>query len=229
MTERTAPIALACPRCDHAPLPRMAGDGCRCERCGAQFPLIGGIPWLFAEPQVALAEWCSRVATTLGTLRHDAARLATAAQSTAIGALTRRRLRRLAEANEGQGRRLERLLTPLAVGPHAASYETNLAFRAAAPWDQGLMTYAYNVHRDWSWGEAENEASFAIVRDHLGGASPRRVLVLGRRRRPTGLRYAHAHARRGDGGARLQSTLVAARARDHERGLGRATRAARRR
>jgi SAM-dependent methyltransferase len=41
------------------------------------------------------------------------------------------------------------------------------------------MTYAYNVHRDWSWGEEENEASFAIVREHLGDASPRHVLVLG--------------------------------------------------
>jgi hypothetical protein len=47
------------------------------------------------------------------------------------------------------------------------------------PADQGLTTYYANVHRDWAWGEEENEASFAIVQAALEPAAPTRVLVLG--------------------------------------------------
>src|SRR5690606_6141219 len=45
--------------------------------------------------------------------------------------------------------------------------------------DQGLLTYYGNVHRDWAWGDEENDASLEIVRDVLGGAATERVLVLG--------------------------------------------------
>jgi hypothetical protein len=169
---------LACPRCEY---PRLAATaaGYRCERCAVEFPRVGGIPWLFAEPLASLGEWRSRTATTLQTLRHESARLAAAAQSASISELTRRRLRQLAGATQEHARQLERLLLPVLTTARTASYETNLAFRAAAPWDHGLMTYAYNVHRDWSWGEAENEASLRIVVDALAGASPGKTLVLG--------------------------------------------------
>jgi SAM-dependent methyltransferase len=170
---------LACPRCDHAPL-AQAEDHYRCTACHVVFPLIGGIPWLFAEPTAQLGEWRGRVDTTLQTLGREHARLTAAAAATAnVSALTRRRLRRLADATRDHAQRLETLLAPLRVGSHSASYETSLAFRPQVPWDQGLMTYAYNIHRDWSWGAAENEASFGIVRDALAGTSPGRVLVLG--------------------------------------------------
>ena len=75
--------------------------------------------------------------------------------------------------------RLEALLAPLKVASHSATFETNLAFRPQVPWDQGLMTYAYNIHRDWSWGREENDASFALVDAALAGAPPGRTLVLG--------------------------------------------------
>ena len=167
-----------CPRCDHVSL-RETPDGHRCDACGVDFPRVGDVPWLFADPQAQLAEWRGRVDTTLQTLRREHSRLTSAAAAASSSALTRRRLRRLAAATHEHAARLKTLLAPLVVASHSASYETQLAFRPQVPSDQGLLTYAYNIHRDWSWGAAENEASFAIVREALAGTSPGRTLVLG--------------------------------------------------
>jgi hypothetical protein len=157
----------------------QAHDRYRCDACGVEFPLVGEIPWLFAEPHVALGEWRGRVDTALQTLDREHERFSAAAASASIGALTQRRLRRLADATRGHAERLEALLAPLRASAHSASYETNLAFRPPVPWDQGIMTYAYNIHRDGSWGGVENEASFDVVDGGLAGHSPGNVLMLG--------------------------------------------------
>jgi ubiquinone/menaquinone biosynthesis C-methylase UbiE len=61
-----------------------------------------------------------------------------------------------------------------------ATYESQLAMRTRLPSDQGLNTYYANVHRDWAWGDTENEASFTQIRSVLhGGESLGKVLVLG--------------------------------------------------
>ena len=62
----------------------------------------------------------------------------------------------------------------------SGGYESYLALRTRLPVDQGLNTYYPNIHRDWSWGEEENQASLnqirSVLHDHaeLGD-----VLVLG--------------------------------------------------
>jgi len=71
-------------------------------------------------------------------------------------------------------------MQPLDVQSVSGNYESYLALRTRLPVDQGLNTYYANVHRDWSWGDAENQASLqqirAVLHEHaeLGD-----VLVLG--------------------------------------------------
>ena len=43
------------------------------------------------------------------------------------------------------------------------SHDTYLALRTRLPADQALNTYYANVHRDWSWGQDENEASLKQI------------------------------------------------------------------
>lgn len=169
---------LACPRCDHAPLTAAEGRH-RCDACRIDFPTLDGIPWLFAEPSASLGEWRSRADFTMQTLAHEQRRLQAAASAGDVSDLTRRRLTKHAEATRAHAEHLGTLLAPLKLEPLTASFATNLAFRTRVPSDQGLMKYAYNIHRDWSWGKDENEASFAIVREALAGASPGKTLVLG--------------------------------------------------
>jgi SAM-dependent methyltransferase len=168
---------LACPRCD-APL-AASGNAWRCAGCAVEFPLVAGLPWLFAEPNAALGEWRGRLHFSLQRLDRDRQQLASALASAELRQATRARLEGLERATRDHGARLRALLAPLELEQHAASYETHLALRTRLPPDQGLTTYYANIHRDWCWGEAENEASFDAVAQLLVDTAPGRVLVLG--------------------------------------------------
>lgn len=174
----TLPIELlACPRCDRA-LDATA-TGLHCAGCRVDFPSLGRVPWLFAEPVAALAEWRGRLHFSLQRGERELAELKHALEQDDLRAATRERIERLAAAVEDHGQRLRTLLAPLELGAFTASYAAHLALRTRLPPDQGLTTYYANVHRDWAWGEAENEASAAIVDEALGSAAIGHMLVLG--------------------------------------------------
>ena len=164
---------LACPRCD-APL--AAGAAWRCAGCNVDFPLVAGIPWLFAEPNAALGEWRGRLHFSLQHLERERQRVASALADASLRAATRARLEGLERATRDHAERLRALLAPLALEQHAANYETYLALRTRLPADQGLTTYYPNVHRDWCWGDEENETSFATLAPALHEAPPSRAL-----------------------------------------------------
>ena len=62
---------LGCPRCDRSPLQR-ADDGLHCSGCQTRFPVFDGIPWLFAEPAAAVAEWRQRLGMVVAKREDDA-------------------------------------------------------------------------------------------------------------------------------------------------------------
>lgn len=168
---------LACPRCDKALEPVDAGH--RCGGCQVDFPLVGGIPWLFADPATALGEWRGRLNFAVEKLDQDVAGLATALLNKELHKLTRERMERLRAVTEDHAARLRKLLEPLNIDTLEADYATYLALRTRLPSDQGLTTYYANVHRDWAWGEKENAASAALTVEALDGAPAGKTLVLG--------------------------------------------------
>jgi len=176
-TPQLTPL-LACPRCDRTPLDETA-NGYRCAGCKVDFPNVGSIPWLFAEPTAALGEWRARLNFSLRELERRRHELDRALERAGRRAATRKRLEALRAAVEDHAKRIAALLAPLGIDAPGASIETYLALRTRLPPDQGLMTYYGNVHRDWAWGDEENDASIEIVREVLGDAKPGRVLVLG--------------------------------------------------
>mgnify|MGYP001826429882 CR=1 FL=1 len=170
---------LACPRCDKSPL-ELSDNVYHCKACKVDFPSIDGIPWLFAEPQAALGKWRGRFQLAVQKLGHEIAGLERELEDDDLGALTRRRVERYRKCVESHQRKLQKLLRPLDVQALQGNYETYLALRTRLPADQGLNTYYANVHRDWAWGEEENQASLrqvqAVLHDH---AELGNVLVLG--------------------------------------------------
>ena len=172
-----AGIPFACPRCDRE-LDRV-DSGHRCEGCKVDFPQVGGLPWLFAEPDAALAEWRVRFDYLLKVLEANGARYRETARRHGLPESTKTRLDRLAAATADHAARLRDLLAPLADSQPSTAIETYLALRTRLPPDQGLMTYFPNVHRDWCWGGEENEASLAIVRNALATRPAGRTLVAG--------------------------------------------------
>jgi uncharacterized protein YbaR (Trm112 family) len=157
---------LACPRCDKKPLDRST-DGHRCSACKADFPDIGGIPWLFADAESTLGEWRNRLHHSLQQLTHESQRIKAELIAEDRRALTRKRLEQQLAATDKHKKMLRQMLSPVDVQSMQASYESQLALRTRLPTDQGLNTYYANVHRDWAWGGTENDASLAQIRSVL--------------------------------------------------------------
>ena len=176
--DRPLDILTACPRCDKAPL-TVHSESFRCDACKIDFPLIGGIPWLFAEPDASLGEWRNRLHFALQQLATDSQRLQSELGDENLMPSTRRRLELLQLAVDRHRQALRELLSPLDVHASTASYESYLALRTRLPTDQGIATYYNNVHRDWSWGDPENAASLDVVRELAGDEALGSVLVLG--------------------------------------------------
>ena len=170
---------LACPRCDKSPLV-LKDDLYRCNACKIDFPAIDGIPWMFADPGASLGEWRSRLQFALQQLSHEIAGLDVELKNDDLHSLTARRLERYKSALEYHRRSLQTLLQPVDIQSLDGNFETYLAMRTRLPVDQGLNTYYANVHRDWCWGEEENEASLkqirAVLHEHVELGN---VLVLG--------------------------------------------------
>ncbi len=163
---------LACPRCEQS-LRQYPDRSWGCGACGLNFPSLLDVPCLFAEPSATLAEWRGRLQFSLEKLAHEAAGLQAELQNPRLRPLTRDRLTLLNRASLDQLKRLRELLSPLAVHQAQAALATHLALQTRLPGDQGLTTYYPNIHRDWAWGDAENEATLRLV----GGALPGREVV----------------------------------------------------
>jgi len=170
---------LACPRCDKTPL-ESADRALHCKACKIDFPILEGMPWMFAEPQATLGEWRGRLQYSLQQLSREIADLGKELENEDMPALAKRRVERYSKALKTHRRSLQKLLQPVELQSLQGNYETYLALRTRLPSDQGLNTYYPNIHRDWSWGADENEASLkqirAVLHDH---AELGNVLVLG--------------------------------------------------
>jgi len=169
----------ACPRCDKSPLSQQE-DGYRCSACKIDFPLMDGIPWLFAEPEASLGEWRNRLHYSLQQLANDSQRIKASIDAGHLSELTHRRLEQQMKATDEHRNRLRKILAPIDIQSSQASYESYLALRTRLPLDQGIASYYANIHRDWAWGDDENEASVEQIRAITdGGNSLGKTLVLG--------------------------------------------------
>ena len=169
---------LRCPRCRLGEL-SLQRAGWICAGCNAGYPVLGEIPWLFAEPQSMLAQWRGRAKFLLLSIEREVRTLRAELAGSPVGGLTRQRLELLAAAYEDHARRLMRLLAPLDLAASRTGYETHLALGTRLPSDQGLTNYYVNLHRDWAWGKLENDASLALIRAVMGEARWDKTLVLG--------------------------------------------------
>jgi len=169
----------ACPRCDKSPLTH-ADDGYRCNACKIDFPSLDGIPWLFAEPEASLGEWRNRLHFSLQQLSNESQRIKASLDDEDLSELTLQRLEQQMKAADEHRNVLRKILAPIDIQSSQASYESYLALRTRLPIDQGIASYYANIHRDWAWGDVENEASLEQIRAVTdGGKSLGKTLVLG--------------------------------------------------
>jgi uncharacterized protein YbaR (Trm112 family) len=178
MSDASLASLLRCPRCPDSPL-KSENDAWVCEACATRFPLLDGLPWLFAEPAATLGEWRDRLHRLLLELKHDAEHVRLELAQEKLRSLTRSRLKLLSSAYDDHARRLQALLAPLDLGAKQAQLSTHMGLRTRLPAGQDLTSYYVNLHRDWAWGAEENEASVALLLELAAGHEPGRTLVLG--------------------------------------------------
>jgi uncharacterized protein YbaR (Trm112 family) len=166
---------LRCPRCRG---PLASGAVVSCTACALEFPVLDGVPFLLVDPAAVLGDWRARGHAFLAELDAQAGRYRAALGPSVTRTTTRNRLKLLAAACTDHARRLRALLAPLGLGA-AATPEIYRALGVSLPASQGLTGYYANLHRDWCWGEVENEASFRLIDAALGPSLPGRTLMLG--------------------------------------------------
>ena len=177
MTVKSFKHVLGCPRCGKRVT--VSGDQFNCEGCKTLFPTLDGVPFLFADPGFTLDEWVGRYHALIRKLEHESGVADAALQEKDLPESTRFRLNAIRTAKIAYADELKSVLRPLNVAGLKANHETYLALRTRLPSSQGLTTYYANLHRDWCWGERENEESLRLVREGIGDHIPENMLVLG--------------------------------------------------
>ena len=172
-------VSFCCPRCDTV-LERQAEAAAVCTACKIDFPTLqsasGRVPFLWSEPEACLLDWQNRFNAALADLETQ---ISTTRLIDSAGAATRHRLAHLNTALRRHQQELTDLFSGLHVGD-ALARETHLALRTKLPSHHGALSYAQNIHRDWSWGDEENDRVLAHLTDALAGIKqPARLLVLG--------------------------------------------------
>jgi len=183
LPDRSADMALEpllrCPQCLAQDPPGATSDGWRCGPCGTAFPRLGGVPWLFAEPEARLVEWRQRFNLLVRELESARLSLQALIGDPRTLAAARPRLERLDAGYAAQLAEVRALLAPLQLEASIARHETLLALRTRTPLSQDLNSYYVNVHRDWVWGDAENDAALQLVRELAAGEPLGRLLIPG--------------------------------------------------
>jgi SAM-dependent methyltransferase/uncharacterized protein YbaR (Trm112 family) len=169
---------VSCPRCG-GPV-RVAGKGSECRACQIDFPDVGGIPCLFAEPGRRLDEWRRAAERFIDLLEGSVAQLDEHLKRLDLLASTRGRLTRQRDGHRDNGERLRALFRGAGLWPQGRT--------KASEQEQPLIEYYEHILRDWAWEAAgagggqpgENARAAELVTASLGADTRLgKVLVLG--------------------------------------------------
>lgn len=143
----------------------------RCPACNTRFPLItsgaASIPWLFRRPEVARLEWSARYRGFLNRNVNQYNRLNRALNKTLSSRVARQRIENTMRAFREHRNQVASVLAPLSLDSDVLVPAVTKALQDILPKNQGLMSYADNVFRDWAWNNGENEALLDAVDEVL--------------------------------------------------------------
>lgn len=140
-----------------------------------EFTLVGGIPWLFNNPDYYLLYWQSKANELLNSYNYKVLSLENQKSFSKYPHRTER-LNKLIKAFEYNQKKMEELLSPL----FSKSAEKISSFTDMIPSQQTLSLYWDNVFRDWAWETNENQVTIENFKDFVGANHNfQDVLILG--------------------------------------------------
>lgn len=149
-----------------------------CEKSGARFPVLDGVPWLVPDARVAWAEWKHRALALIAHYENVAQTLKDSLKRDSLSESTRARIEGTRQTTIRHVEFLRDVLAPL---KPQAKIQGALAsaFGYSVPVNQGLLGYFPNLVRDWASTHGENETSFAVLKAALGSHTAGTTLFLG--------------------------------------------------
>lgn len=124
-----------------------------------------------------MSHWTARLKRRLGELSARAEALEAAAKEP--GAASSQRLSATAKALIAYVDELSALMAPYSKLSPPQQLGAYAGLKVGMDGATDLDGYAANIHRDWAWGEAENEANLRLIDGLAGSLRGKRVLVLG--------------------------------------------------
>jgi hypothetical protein len=141
-----------------------------CEASGtARYPIIGGVPWLYADPDAALFQWRLNISHHKAFMQSEEAALLSAWDALPKSRkLARQRLKALLDARRHDTVVIKELMRPLMESSSGVLDALGL-LAEKIPVTQSLTGYYANIHRDWSWDDLvdpscnENKRALQLV------------------------------------------------------------------
>ena len=134
-----------------------------------RYPILGGIPWLVADPAATIWQWKLNLTHQLASYQQEEESLKEDLK-TAGSKLLKERLQRLKEARMHDRRAIANLLRPL-LQENLPAVDLARTLASKVPLTQSLTGYYSNIHRDWSWCAIEDSVNENVLaRDLVWGA-----------------------------------------------------------
>lgn len=136
------------------------------ETSKREFPLVGGIPFLFREPGASFVEWQARTANFFADINREIQGLESQLAGISVIESTGRRLKKLLAGRIQFRNSCAEILAPLAaqISEEATGYSQLLG---RLPGQQRLLGYSQNIFRDWAWGDEENKKAVNLIKSIL--------------------------------------------------------------
>lgn len=163
---------LRCANCDSGdPLVLRPNTELICLACETEFPVFADgdvcIPWLFPAPDSAQLEWSARFRGFLKINADQHNRLNRALADARDLPATRQRIYSTLRAHREHRNQILSLLAPVGLDAEDLVPAMTRVLHDKVPKNQGLMSYANNVFRDWAWNNGENDAIFDAIDEVL--------------------------------------------------------------
>ncbi len=174
--DQLTPEAFVSP-INHGSLSEQSGKWV-CQKSGAKFPLIAGVPCLLPDADRALIEWRMRAQGLIQHYEKAIADLKEELRAPSLRTSTRSRLEKTRAMTIAHVEFLRATFEPLKLNQKGAQPSAE-ALGYKLPPSQAIQGYFPNLIRDWASESGENEAGFLLLKEAWGESYAERTLVLG--------------------------------------------------
>lgn len=129
---------------------------------------IGGIPWLFSNPEKSFLEWSEKTQAYFLNEENQLSHLQGLLNQNSLNNKSKKRVQQLINDKHAHLKQMKKLLDDF-----TKNQNPNIILDT-----QNILSYQDNIFRDWCWGQEENQIYVDYITNELSD-SEKNILVLG--------------------------------------------------